>query len=258
MKHIAAIALHYGKEYLAWAVEAADAAELDVHIFYSPTPSYGFADPAMRCPDSEDELVAAANSRIGPRSVIWHRVENAHSEQVHRDQMLELARGHGAATMTVIDADEIWDPACLALAIQCAYDANRAGRWLARFHNFWRSWKWTVRDSFRPVRIVDLRHPLTADAYLTEDMQPLPVYHFGYAQSVATMSYKLSCHGHRSEFKPGWFGGKFLGWTPAGPHDDLHPCVNNLWTAEPTDALTLAKAEFLLEGHPYRGLDVIP
>lgn len=159
--------------------------------------------------------------------------------------------------MVVVDADEIWDPGSLRHALAAVEKANCAGRWLARFHNFWRSWNWTVRDSFRPVRIVDLRHPLDKDAYLTDEMQPLPIYHFGYAQSLATMRYKLSCHGHKAEFKPGWYDRVFVPWTPAGPHKDLHPCVNDLWTAEPTDSVTLSILGALLPDHPHRDLGVI-
>jgi hypothetical protein len=256
MKRLGVMAVHYGKEYLPWAVESLDVVVDEVHVFYSPTPSYGHADPALRCPETEDEVHAAANARTA-RPVVWHRVDGLTSESMHRSLMLELCRGHGATTMTVVDADEVWDPAALELAVTTVENVNRAGRWLARFHNFWRSWQWTVRDAFRPVRIVDLRHPITSDAYLTDDMQPLPVYHFGYAQSLPIMRYKFSCHGHKAEFKPGWYERVFEGWTPNGPHADLHPCVNNLWTAEPTDELTLAKVRWLLTDHPYAQREII-
>lgn len=256
MKHIGVMAVHYGKEYIAWAAESLDVAVDEVHVFYTKTPSYGFSDPSLKCPESEEEVHAAVNSRVS-KPVHWHHVDGMTSESMHRNHMLEVARGRGAVTMTVVDADEVWDPSCLEVALAAVEQSNSAGRWLARFHNFWRSWEWTVKDHFRPVRIVDLRHSLQKDAYLNDDMQPLPVYHFGYAQSLALMRYKFSCHGHKAEFKPGWFERVFASWTPAGPHVDLHPCVNNLWTAERTDPLTLAKAKWLLTDHPYQGVEVI-
>lgn len=260
LKRIGCMAVHYGQEYIAWAVESLQVAVDEVHIFYTPTPSYGFCDPSLKVPagDREDELYAAAMSRsVTPTGVGWHRLDGMTSESMHRNHMLEFAKNWGATTMTVVDADEVWDPSSLEVALREVENQHRAGRWLARFHNFWRSWEWTVRDSFTPVRIVDFRHSLQQDAYLDDFMQPLPVYHFGYAQTISTMQYKFSCHGHKAEFKKGWWENKFVPWTPTGDHIDLHPCVNNLWTAEPTDALTLAKVKFLLADHPHAGLSVI-
>lgn len=266
MKRVGCIALHYGKEYLAWAVKSLACAVDEIHVFYQAVPSYGYQDRSMHCPDTEKELVKQARrflsaSKLSPDQLIWHRLTGMTSESQHRDRMLEIARGRGAQLMIVVDADEIWDPGSLCRACDAVEEANRAGRWLARFHNFWRSWRWTVKDDFRPVRIVDFRHPITEDAYLTEDMQPLPVYHFGYAQSEVTMRYKMSCHGHKAEFRPGWLEQKFLSWRNApaddAVHQDLHPVVNKLWTAEPTNGETLQILSALMPDHPYRKLSSI-
>jgi hypothetical protein len=160
--------------------------------------------------------------------------------------------------VAIADADELWDPSALGVALATAYDANRAGRWLAQFCHFWRSWNWTVVDSFRPIRIVDRRHPLSVDAYLDDQMQPRPIFHFGYAQTLATMEYKLSCHGHKAEWRPGWWEQKFLPWRPAAPTFDLHPCVNHLWPAAiGIDPALRAILDGLAPDHPHRSLEVI-
>jgi len=247
------MAVHYGKEYLAWAVAALAPVVDEVHIFYTKDPSFGFIDRSLVCPDTEDELVAQANTFAKP---VWHRVK-ATSEHEHRDQMLDVARARTAQLVVIADADEIWSSTALAISLGAVENANSAGRWLARFHNFWRSWNFTVADAFRPVRIVDMRHPITKDAYLTDDQQPMPVYHFGYAQTLPTMRYKLSCHGHKAEFRPAWFEKKFLSWTPEGDHRDLHPCVNNLWTAEPTPHDVMCHLGALMPTHPHRDLPII-
>lgn len=254
---VACWALHYGKEYLAWSVRSVQDAVDQLHVFYSAKPSYGFTSP-LPCPDSREELLAAAQ-RFATKPVIWHDII-AGSEGEHRDLMLDHARRAGAQQMLVVDADELWDPAAARAALDAVAAANSAGRWLARFCNFWRSFHYVVHDGFRPVRIVDLRHPLHVDEYLTEAMQPAPVYHFGYAQSEATMRYKWSCHGHQDELRPRYLDEKFLSWQPENAEllTDLHPCVKGLWErAFPVDADDKEHLHALLGDHPYRGRNLI-
>jgi hypothetical protein len=257
MNRVGVMAVHYGKEYIAWAAGSLATACDEVHVFYTPTPSFGFNEGAQ-CPDTEEELMSETKRFVGSQ-LKWHRLERVSNEGQHRYIMLDtVERAVGKNTLVAVaDADEVWHPSTLEFSLKFVEGASCAGRWLARFHNFWRSWEWTVRDSFRPVRIVDLRHPLHVDSYLDEQMQPHPIYHFGYAQTLATMRYKFTCHGHKAEFKPGWFDKKFLPWTPNGDHEDLHPCVNNLWTAEQTDGDTLAVLDQLLTDHPHQHLKVI-
>jgi hypothetical protein len=245
------MAVHYGKEYLAYAVKSLAAAVDEVHIFYANEPSFGHRDWSMTCPDTEEELVAEANRFA---KVVWHNIE-AGSEAVHRNLMLAEASRFDATTMAIADADEVWSPIALCKSLEHVENANRAGRWLAHFHNFWRSWKWTVRDHFTPIRIVDLRHSLGIDEHL-HAAQSEPIYHFGYAQTLATMAYKFSCHGHKSEFKPGWYEDKFIGWS-ASNNNDLHPCINNFWIAEQTPGHVLDRLAQLMPDHPHRDLDII-
>lgn len=253
MKTVGCIAVHYGKEYLEHAVSGLAAVVDEVHVFYAKEPSFGFTE-GLVCPDTEDELRAAA-SRGGGGLVLWHRV-SARNEGQHREQMLVQARAVGADLVAIADADEIWDPYSLDVALRAVHDANKAGRWLAQFCHFWRSWDWTVVDGFRPVRLVDMRHPLDRDEYLDNHMQPHPILHFGYAQSIATMKYKFSCHGHKAEFRPRWWEEKFLPWRPDAQTHDLHPCVNNLWpSAVPVDPEM--RHDRLQFDHPYRALELI-
>lgn len=262
MKRIGVLAVHYGKEYLAWAVKSLAEAVDEVHVFYTASPSFGFSDSNIPNPDTEDELFAQANKYAKPQ---WHRIAPVTTEGDHRQQMYSLGYSSGAELMAIADADEVWDPATLRTTLDLASIANRAGRWLMPFHNFWRSWQWTIKDHFHPIRIVDMRHDLTKDDYVDNLWlegalhldKPWPVFHFGYAQCEALMRYKMGCHGHKAEFREGWLENKFFGWDPTSNNEDLHPSITNFWKAEPTDPATLIKLDQLMFDHPYRGLDRI-
>lgn len=247
---IAYYALHYGKEYLAWSIRSIQDAVDRIIVVYTPEPSFGYRG-GIPNPDTEEELKREA-LRFATKEVSWI-VGKWGTEAQHRNHGLALARQQGATTVLVVDADEIWDPETAARCLDQVEVENRAGRWLARFENFFRSWKYVVHDQFTPVRVVDLRHPLTVDAYIED--QKCPVYHFGYAQRDEIMRYKWSCHGHLAELRPGWMD-RFVGWKPGDT--DLHPCVNNLWDkAHETPDETTKKIKELMGDHPYADLDVI-
>lgn len=255
MRTAAAFAVHYGREYLRWAVRSVSQVVDEVHIFYTPTPSYGFATD-LPCPETEAELKGEAFDGVYGEQcqLFWHRAVGHASEHGMRSAM----QSHVARRCdlyVVVDADEVWYPSTLEDAFRHVWNANRAGRWQARFANFWRSFHWMVDDQFMPVRIVDTRHPLDVDAQFDLASQPMPVFHFGYAQRVELMRYKMAIHGHHAEIRPGWFDEKFLGWQPGDV--DTHPCVNNLWTPRPTDALTQLALNHVVGDHPYRRVDLI-
>lgn len=252
MKRIACIALHYGKEYLAWAIRGVQNAVDEIHVFYTSQPSYGHSTGAA-CPDSEAELRIEA-SRFLNKPLFWHDVTGVGSEGAHRDRMRETAASAGACMYLVVDADEVWAPEFAQQALDRAWMHNRAGRWLCNFTHFWRSFDWVVHDGFKPVRIIDMRHPITEDAYLSIEDQGSPILHFGYAQSEAVIKYKWTCHGHQNELRPNWLA-NFVDWQPG--RGDVHPTSIGLWTPSPTDGETRALLRRLLHDHPYYGLPVI-
>ena len=247
LKSVACYALHYGKEYLAWSIRSTQDAVDEVLVLYAAAPSFGHGGE-VPCPETEEELLQEAN-RFATKPVRWHP-GRWRSELEHRFAALAEARKAGADLVLVVDADELWAPGVAQTTLRSVYDANRAGRWMASFRNFWRSFDWEVRDGFLPVRIVDLRHPLTFDANLRHDEQPEPVLHFGYAQSEQMVRYKWSCHGHQSELRPDWLEKKFLNWTPEST--DLHPVARDLWKkAYPVSPHVQGLVGHLLADHPY-------
>jgi hypothetical protein len=254
MKAIACYALHYGKEYLAWSIRSLQHAVSEVHVFYTSQPSYGFGT-SMACPDTEAQLEAEAK-RFASVPIIWHRGE-WHSEGAHKGEFFSIGRKVGADLVVCCDADELWPAVDGCLKI--AYDAHRAGRWMADFTNFWRSFDYEILDHFTPIRILDLRKPASVDSHLGVT-QPGRVFHFGYAQSLPTMAYKMAIHGHKAEFRPNWYEQKFLPWTPANAESvtDMHPCVFNLWDkAHRVSPEVTAAVKAMLHDHPYLGKELI-
>src|SRR5574342_1267330 len=105
--------------------------------------------------------------------------------------MHETVKDRGIEVYLLADADEVWDPETASDVIGLVQQSNSAGRWLTNFCHFWRSFKYRVRDSFMPIRVVDTRHALDIDRNLEfRTEQKWPVFHFGYAQTLTTMRYK--------------------------------------------------------------------
>lgn len=134
MKRIAVMAVHYGKEYLAWAVQSLALTCDEIHVFYTPTPSFSFTENTP-CPDTEDELFAEAN-RFKPPKLIWHnKLGHLGSESIHRGMMTQTAINVGAKFMVIVDADEVWSPAALDQAFATVEAANMGiPRWNTTKH----------------------------------------------------------------------------------------------------------------------------
>lgn len=252
MRRVALVPCHYGRDHLAWAVRGVQEAADEVHVFYSAEPSFGHAAPGARCPDTEAELEAEAR-RFARVPVLWHRVR-AGSEGEHRGLMYAEAARRGARTVFQVDADEVWAPGDALRAAEHAEAEDRAGRWLCRFTHTFRSWRWRVEEPFRPVRVLDLRHTLDRDAYMPDGVCG-PVIHHGYAQRLEVVRYKWTCHGHRSELRPGWLE-RYEAWRPGDR--DMHPTVPGLWDPTPTPPEELARVLAAMGDHPHAHLELIP
>lgn len=255
-KRIAYWALHYGKEYLAWSVRSVQDEMDELHFLYSPRPSFGY-ESGMACPDTEEELRMEA-ARFATKPIIWHRSDGWRAENQHRGSIEQIAKNVGAETVLVVDADEVWPRAALVGALQEA-EATEAFQFLPRFVHFWRSFNWVCEDPSRPVRIV--RYGKTGHHFLG---QVDPVLHFGYAQSEELTKYKISIHGHKSEWRPEWMEKKFMAWHPGDGMVDVHPTCgfNNtfndyFWTPRPIQRDILRVVNETLHDHPYSGKDVI-
>ncbi|KKK88841.1 hypothetical protein LCGC14_2739090, partial [marine sediment metagenome] len=90
LMQIAYIALHYGCEYLAWAVQSVQDAVDEIHIFYVAQPSYGYSQ-GTACPDSRVDLEREAR-RFCNKPLHWHDCGPFRGEGEHRDHAVETLR----------------------------------------------------------------------------------------------------------------------------------------------------------------------
>jgi hypothetical protein len=242
--------LHYGRDYLPYAIQSVYDAVDRFFIVHTPHPSHGTRVdvPAI---ESEQELRDAALSYDPRGKIDWESTVRFWQEGQHRDYALSKCQEWGADLVLVLDADEVWPTASVFAALNIAHRQAKARNWLLNFTTPWRSFYWVCRDHLWPVRIIDLRQP-GGTAYLP--MEELgDVYHMGYAVTDKVMRYKWRCHGHIGELRPHWFEKKWAVWPPA---PDCHPaCAENTWMPEPFDPRLLP---LVLWSHPFWGMEPIP
>ncbi len=238
-------ALHYGKDYLAYALRAVYPVLDEILIAYTGRPSYGHGT-SRQCPDSEAELRAIVQANDPEHKVRWHSGQ-WNGEGEHRDTAIKLLGPHGRDDVVVVfDSDEVWDAEALRAGIEQARTIDRRN-FLVPFVHFFKSFGWACSDGQRPVRLI--RPAFSGDCTL--DL-PKPVYHFGYALPFSAIEYKWSCHGHQDELRPGWLE-RYKNWKPG--EVDMHPVmINNFWHPEPFDRTKLPE---VLHSHPFFQREVI-
>ena len=236
--------LHYGKEYLQWALKSMDIADV-IHIFYTEKPSYGHGT-ALPCPETEAELKDIA---LQFAKVKWHNVQNKHREGDHRNMVLEYCTDDDF--MITLDSDEVMHPGHWEAALSEVGRQTFSSYGINGFVNFWKSFNHVVKDGFQPVRIARPKYR----RYMSQGTVNATIYHFGYAQREEVMSYKLAIHGHLGDIRnvhgtPDNYFNKWKRWThPGCGVDYLHPASRDIWVdAEPFDKTTLPD---ILKDHPY-------
>ena len=241
--------LHYGKEYLRYAIEAIYPVVDKIVIVYSPTPSHGH-ESHLECPESLGELFSEAMAIDVDEKIIWIN-KTFQNEHVHRDYAYDKCKRLGADVVVVTDADEIWDTNMLKHIISAAKEEGKA-RYRIMMQHFYRSFDEVCRDPHRQVRILNPKADNNEEIDI-HTVKPV-IHHFGYAQSEKIIYYKISCHGHKSEFRPQWFEDKFLNYQK-GITKDVHPvCHTNFWNPQPFDK---EKLPLILHKHPYFNKEVI-
>lgn len=243
--------LHYGREWLMWSLRSVMDFVDDAYIFYTPTPSHGHST-AMVNPESRDELFDIANLM----DAIWIDCPRhfAH-EGEHRTFAVETLKQRGFDTVVVVDADEVWDQEVMAQALRAAKEDTTARSFRIGMRHFWRSLKWVCDDPAMPTRIIKPSMPLDApEAYLPGYVGK--VFHMGYAQSAEIIQYKQSIHGHKNEWRPGWFENIFMDWIPG--RGDVHPTCIDYWNPVKYEDDPSHTLEHLVGDHPYYAMEIIP
>lgn len=243
--------LHYGSSYLPYALRSVYSWVDRSFIFYTPHPSHGHKSDLPPI-ETRDQLMSSIP--VGQwQKLTWIDTDNFWMEGQQRDNAVRVA-SRDCDLLIVLDYDEVWPFASLGGILNYIWQANSARNWLLNFSHLWRSFDWICRDDAWPVRVIDTRHD-SGLAYIPRELGP--VYHFGYAVTDEVMRYKLSCHGHKDELRPGWFEEKWQAWPPV---EDCHPTNGRKndgtgwWNPEPFDKFLLPDFMHL---HPYFGVERI-
>ncbi len=239
--------VHYGKDFLPFALKSIIDHVDEAIVLYTPHPSHSHTTTA-KCPETEADILEAAN--IGSDKVKTYTLSGIRHEGPQRDYAVEMCRQAGADMILVVDCDEVWPAEVLSKALEYAWTENKANRWLVNMTHLWRSFNYCCRDQGWPVRIIDLRYPIGTIAYIPKEFGD--IYHFGYAIRTELLEYKLKIHGHKYELRPGWFEMKWNQWPPP---PDCHPTNDQgFWNPEPFDKEQLPP---LMREHPFYNLDRI-
>jgi hypothetical protein len=250
----AIVVLHFGADYLRYAMRSV-ADVVDAYIFmYSPAPSHGH-DSTLACPETQQHLAAVALETLKElnRPGEWH-TGHWNSEGA---QFQEGISHTDAEIIVKLDCDEAWSPGLLASAITQGLERGKHEMRVALWH-YWRSFhRAFTHDPAAPGRIYFRMFPRTEGSestYNKPDDCPddFTIHHFGYAMSAELTNYKMSIHGHKSQFKMPWQQWVNEVFLP-NRQTDVHPCGSEYWMQ--TEDVT--PPEFLRD-HPFAALDVIP
>lgn len=245
MKITAYCALHYGAEWLEWAIRSVADLVDEYHLFYTPHPSHGHKT-GMSIPEGESKEVLKSIADIFPNTV-WHDVDQFWREGDHRDYCERYLTEQGSDLIIWNDADEVWDIDELSEHIEHAW-YNPYKYYRVHALHFWCGVNWVCRDECMPVRLI--KPSGDGEGYIPG----LGFYHFGYAQSAMLVLYKSKIHGHKNEWRRNWWS-IYRDWEPGMEVEcGVHPtnaCDDNgkpFWTPEDFDRFDI---EYLIGDHPY-------
>lgn len=244
-KIVAFTALHYGREYLEYAARSIIDDVDEWHVAYASIGSHGHRVDTP-CPESEDELKAIA-SRIGGTKLHWHHGEWPY-EGAQRESIFAYAPD--ADVIVVLDADEIWNEGLLTHAI--AYSAAREAReWRVSMIHFWRSFRRAVlHDPAFPTRLIWPKRQ-SGSGHIEQRRREDVICHFGYAQSLEIVGYKLQVHGHKNEIQQTWYNDVYK----PNVQTNCHPVGSIFWNPETVEPLQWMPD--WMRNHPYFDKDVI-
>lgn len=245
MKTIAYTALHYGTDYLDYAIRSVIGQVDEYHVLYTDKGSHG-SRANIRCPESRHDLYRLAMAAAGNK-LCWHDGDWTHEGQ-QRDSILAMVPD--AEAILVLDSDEIWAEGAARRAILDALEGD-AREYRVPIIHYWRSFhRCVLHDPAFPIRVVIPKRPQT----VPETLHVRPINHMGYAQRSQIVLYKLFVHGHRSQFRGDidWFRDRFM----ANAQKDCHPVGSEFWQPEEVDPLDYMPS--WMSEHPYFNMEVIP
>lgn len=246
MKTIAYTALHYGKDYLGYAIQSVIDYVDEYWVLYSTIGSHGFRTNTP-CPDTREELYWIAQQVAGDK-LHWVDGTWAH-EGLQRDSITEHCPD--ADAIIVLDADEVWsEPLIRDIVLFAKLDATYRTYRVPIIH-YWRSfYRAILFDPAYPVRLILPKIPDGVDTFTTSGWN---INHMGYAQRPEIVQYKLLTHGHRNELRTDcdWFRDKFM----TNAQHDCHPVGSDYWQPEPVNPWRFMPA--FMRSHPFSEMKII-
>lgn len=239
--------VHYGKDYIGYALKSVSDYVDKIHVFYTPLPSHGHTSQAQ-VPETAQEILDAIESHISPRKFVFRSSPQVTHEGQHRDWAVSQCAYDGADLILVVDCDEVWPQKTLEGALEMAASGSASG-WLVNFTHLWKSFGWACQDEAYPVRILDLKSDNGSHEFVPKENGM--VYHFGYAIRDEIMRYKWTIHGHRADLRQDWFRDYWDVWPPK---DDCHPTNVGFWVPQEIDRMSLPS---IMQKHPFYNLEVI-
>ena len=159
---VAYTALHYGVEYLEWAIRSVIGCVDEYHILYSGLGSHGHR-VKERPPDKKVDLYDAARRAAG-RKLRWHDGVWTYEGQ-QRDHIYAYAPK--ADCVLVLDADEVWGDGLAAMALEVS-SKGTARDWHVPIIHYWRSFhRCVLHDPAFPVRLIYPTRAKTAPSRTT-------------------------------------------------------------------------------------------
>lgn len=244
MKICAYSALHYGREYLHYAIRSIIDDIDEYHVFYCPEGSHGHRVDT-KCPETRDELYTIAQGAAGNK-LHWHDGDWT-AEGKQREMVLSVVPD--ADAIIVLDADEIWPQGAVRDVLANTAHWHRRGILMPLYH-YWRSfYHCVVNDMAMPVRVI---YPQVREER-AESYGNIKLHHFGYAQSPEITRYKWLIHGHRPELRAGWFDDVFM----TNRQTDCHPTNVDFWNPVAVDPWKDCGLPEFMREHPYAKVEVI-
>jgi hypothetical protein len=251
MKIVGMMALHYGIDYLPWAVRSVIDDVDEMWFVHTPVGNHAGGPSDLPLPEGEQAryLYEAAHEAAG-KKMRWYSHVGWQTEGEQRDTIFQLAPD--ADRVLVVDSDEIYGTGLAAAAIAASASRPNIRNWRLPFIHMWKDLHHAIlHDPAYPVRLINPRaadgdatfdaevHDAAKRELLARTLDHTPefhtrVVHCGYAITPELMRYKMTIHGHRSELRRDidWLHDKYL--NPAATRD-LHPVGSDYWNAEPID-----------------------
>lgn len=244
--------VHYGKDYLSWAIRSALPYVDKFVVLYTHVPTFGHFT-TLPNPDNRDELYEIARQAAGDK-LDWRE-----GLPMTGKIIFEL---YPACTLLLeLDADEVIAPEFAAQIVQDHHDGKlTAPLYRLPMLHLWRSFNYGCihvdpqsgqeEPLGWPIRLSTTANPTSAPVPYPDACERL--YHFGYCRKQIDMDYKWGTSIHQTEIRKEWWSEIWAKFPER--LRDLHPVGVNVWNAEPIDRYSLPA---ILQDHPYFNMEKV-